>query len=115
MRQLHFVLIFMLLLFAGIPAAFAQKRTISGKISETTDGRLLPFVNVTVKGTSVGTTTNADGLFSIDVPDGSNTLVFSYVGYATQEKALDGSTASVMLEASNNTLDEVVVSGLATP
>jgi len=83
MRQLHLVLVFMLLLIAGIPAAYGQKRTVSGKILEA-NGKPLPFVSVLVKGTNVGTTTNADGVFSIDVPDNSKTLVFSITGFKTQ-------------------------------
>jgi len=79
MKQLHFVLVFMLLLVAGIPAAYAQKRTVSGKISDP-KGTRMAFVNVIVKGTSVGTTSNTDGVFSIDVPEGSNTLVLSSIG-----------------------------------
>ena len=80
MKQLRLVLVFMFLLVT-IPAVFAQKRTVSGKISDA-NGKPLPFVNVTVKGTSVGTTSNSDGVYSISVPQGSNTLVFSFI-YST--------------------------------
>src|SRR5215210_2045909 len=91
MKKLPLVLIFMLSLVAVIPAAFAQKRTVSGKVSET-NGKAIPFVNVTVKGTSAGTTSNADGVYSLTVPEGSNTLVFSFVGYKTQELNISNRT-----------------------
>src|SRR5687768_14349619 len=82
MRHLNSVLIFMFLLVAVIPAAFAQKRTVSGKISDAS-GKGMPFVNVTVKGTNIGTTSNDQGVYSIDVPAGSKTLVYSYTGFGT--------------------------------
>ncbi len=62
MKQLRVVLVFALLLVVGIPAAFAQKRTVSGKISDA-NGKPIPFVNITVKGTTVGTTSNSDGVY----------------------------------------------------
>src|SRR4051812_27846900 len=80
MKRLRVVLAIMLLLIAGIPAAFAQKRTVSGKITDKS-GKPVPFVNVTVKGTTVGTTSNSDGVYSIALPEKSNTLVFTFVGY----------------------------------
>ena len=92
--------------------AVAQS-TVTGVVTSS-EGTPLIGVTVAVKNTTIGTTTNLSGAYTIRIPSSANTLVFSYVGYAPQEKALDGSTASVMLEASNNTLDEVVVSGLAT-
>ncbi len=112
MRQLQVVLIFMLLLIAGIPAAFAQKRAVSGKISDA-NGKPVPFVNVTVKGTSVGTTSNTDGVFSISVPQGSNTLVFSFIGYKSQEVNISNRTSvDVKLEEDAGELASVVVTAL---
>jgi TonB-linked SusC/RagA family outer membrane protein len=112
MRQLHLVLVFMLLLVAGIPAAFAQKRTVSGKISQT-NGKPMPFVNVVIKGTSVGTTSNTDGLFSIDVPEGSKTLVFSFAGHKTQEVNLSGRTSlDISMTEDISELETVVVTAL---
>ncbi|MEP7372591.1 MAG: SusC/RagA family TonB-linked outer membrane protein [Chitinophagaceae bacterium] len=112
MRQLHLVLVFMLLLIAGIPAAFAQKRTVSGKISES-NGKPVPFVNVIVKGTNVGTNSNAEGVFSIDVPDGSNTLVVSIIGYQTQEVKIAGRTnLDITMTTDVNELATVTVTAL---
>src|SRR3954465_10423283 len=84
MKRLRVVLAIMLLLVTGIPAAFAQKRNVSGKITDAS-GKPIPFVNVTVKGTAVGTTSNSDGVYSISVPQGSNTLVFTFIGYRAEE------------------------------
>jgi hypothetical protein len=75
MKQRQLVLALALLLFAGIPAAFAQSRAVTGKISDATGAGMMG-VNVLVKGTNVGTTSNADGVYSINVPEGSNTLVY---------------------------------------
>src|SRR5689334_17597508 len=98
MKQLHVVFVLMLMLLVGIPAAFAQKRTISGKISDA-NGKPIPFVTITVKGTSIGTTSNTEGVYSITVPDGAKTLVFSYVGYKAQEiEIANRSTIDVALE-----------------
>src|SRR4051812_26692578 len=91
MKQLHVVLVFMLLLVTGIFPAFAQKRTVSGKISDKS-GKPIPFVNVTVKGTTVGTTSNSDGVYSIALPEKSNTLVFTFIGYKLQEVNISNRT-----------------------
>jgi TonB-linked SusC/RagA family outer membrane protein len=112
MNKLHVVLVFMLLLVAGIPAAYAQKRTVSGTIADS-KGEHLAGVNVIVKGTSVGTSSNSDGHFEINVPDGSNTLVFSSVGFASQEVNITGrSTIDVTLLEGSNELESVVVTAL---
>lgn len=112
MKQLHLVLVFMLLLFAEIPEAFAQTRTVTGKIS-LPNGQPLPFVNVTVKGTSVGTASNSQGVYSINVPEGSNTLVFSFVGYKLQEINIENrSTIDVTMQESSAELTNVVVTAL---
>src|SRR5688572_4937343 len=62
----------------------AQERTISGILTSSDDGSPLPGINIVVKGTDVGTTTDANGWYSIKVPVGS-TLVFSFVGMQTRE------------------------------
>src|SRR5436189_188629 len=57
---------------------------ISGKISDEA-GQPLPGANVLVKGTTIGTTTDANGEYKLAIPEGSNVLVFSFIGYKTQE------------------------------
>ncbi len=72
-------------------------------------------VSVTIKGSSVGATTNADGAFSIDVPSQKSTLVISNVGYQSQEIPVGNTTNfSINLTTSVNSLSEVVVVGYAT-
>ncbi|WP_114748427.1 SusC/RagA family TonB-linked outer membrane protein [Pleomorphovibrio marinus] len=75
-------------------------------------GESIPGVNVLVKGTSVGTITDIDGSYSINVPQGSNTLVFSFIGYRTREEVMDGrSQINVRLESALSDMEEVVVIG----
>ncbi|WP_303312615.1 TonB-dependent receptor [Hymenobacter sp. BT730] len=77
-------------------------------------GAGLPGVNVVVKGTSNGTQTDADGKFSLTVPDDA-TLVFSFIGYNTQELVVGGRTSlNVTLTAATQTLSDVVVVGYGT-
>jgi TonB-linked SusC/RagA family outer membrane protein len=102
----------MLLLVAGIPAAYAQKRSVSGKISDV-NGTPLPGVNIIVKGTSVGTTSNSDGVYSISLPEKSNTLVFSYVGFTPQEvNVANRSNVDIKLQEDASELERVVVTAL---
>lgn len=63
----------------------AQTTLITGTVTSSDDGSELPGVFVTVKGTTLGTITGADGKFTLQVPSNARTLVFSFVGYVTQE------------------------------
>jgi len=94
--------------------AWAQDRTISGKITDRATSQGLPGVTVIVKGRpTIGTSTNAEGTYSLSVPADANTLVYSFVGFATQEIALTGSnTVSVALATDTKQLNEVVVTAL---
>lgn len=77
-----------------------------------TDGKTpLPGVNVSVTGTSIGTTTNFDGKYTIQVPKDSKTLEFSYLGYQRATKLITNSTMNVILREDHASLDEVVVVG----
>ena len=111
MKQLNVVLVFMLLLVTAIPA-ISQKRTVTGKISDA-NGKPLPFVNVTIKGSSGGTTSNSDGVYSIAVSQGSNTLVFSFVGYKLNEiNVSNRTTVDVTMQEDAGELGGVVVTAL---
>ena len=93
--------------------ALAQNQLVSGKVSAD-DGSALPGVSVVVKGTTVGTTTNADGNYRVDVPANAR-LVFSFVGFDSQEVAVGNrSTIAVRLNASASNLDEVIVTTFGT-
>ena len=86
-------------------------QTVSGVVSDDTNTPI-PGVNVLVKGTSVGTTTDTQGRFTLEVPDGSAVLVFSFIGYQTQEVAVGTQTTiNVTLASDVQALQEVVVVG----
>ncbi|WP_246000714.1 SusC/RagA family TonB-linked outer membrane protein [Pontibacter diazotrophicus] len=95
--------------------AYAQSRTVSGTVTDQATSQGLPGVAVIVKGTSVGTATGPNGGFTVNVPEGSNTLVFRYIGYQTVERSVDNnSTIDVSLAIDNKQLEEVVVVGYGT-
>ncbi|NDV67210.1 carboxypeptidase-like regulatory domain-containing protein [Bacteroides sp. 224] len=88
--------------------------TVMGYVYDT-EGEPLIGVSVQVKGTSVGTITDVDGFFKINIGNYGNTLVFSYIGYIKKEVEIKNKTQlSVVLEEDNQTLDEVVVVGYGT-
>lgn len=100
-------------LVLGVSVAFAQQ-TVKGRVTSADDGSGIPGVNILEKGTSNGTVTDGDGNYTISV--GSNaTLVFSFVGYASQEVAVGSQTdVSVALQSDITALSEVVVIGYGT-
>jgi TonB-linked SusC/RagA family outer membrane protein len=109
MRRL--VLSSVVLLFA-LSAAWAQERTVSGRVTSTEDGSPLPGVNVVLKGSTVGTATDADGRYSISVPGTGGALVFSFIGLQTQEIAIgERTTVNISLALDATQLQEVVVTG----
>lgn len=100
-----------LLLAFVVQLTFAQEKTISGTVSDDT-GLPLPGATVLVKGTSSGTSTDFDGKYSIKVNSG-DVLVFSFVGYATQEITVGSSSSiNLSLEEDAESLEEVVVTAL---
>jgi TonB-dependent starch-binding outer membrane protein SusC len=94
--------------------AWSQSRTVTGKVTSADDGSGLPGVNVIEKGTNNGTGTDADGNYTINV--GSNaTLVFSFVGYQSQEVVVGNQTTiNTNLASDVTSLSEVVVVGYGT-
>ncbi len=99
---------FLLCLFA-IPL-LAQDRVINGKITSSEDNAALPGVNVTIKGTTRGVTSDADGNYSITVPTTASTLVYSFIGYKRLEEAIGNKNIiNVVLAADASTLQEFVV------
>ncbi|WP_276373839.1 SusC/RagA family TonB-linked outer membrane protein [Chryseolinea sp. H1M3-3] len=86
--------------------------TISGKVTDE-NGADFPGVNVLVKGTSVGTSTDINGRYSVEVPDENAVLVFSFIGYATQEITVGSrTTIDLRLDPDVKSLEEVVVTAL---
>jgi TonB-dependent starch-binding outer membrane protein SusC len=103
-----------LLLFV-YSSSFSQTRTITGKITDATDGSGLPGVTILVKGTKTGAQTASDGSFSISVPASATTLVISSVGYASKEVPVGSGSFNITLEKSSaTTLNDVVVIGYGT-
>jgi TonB-linked SusC/RagA family outer membrane protein len=93
----------------------AQERTITGRILSSDDKAGLPGVNVSVKGTTRGTTTDADGAYRIAIPSNNAVLVFSSVGFVTQEVNVGNrSSVDLTLLADDRSLNEVVVVGYGT-
>lgn len=98
---------------AAIPL-IVQGQTVTGKVSGP-DGQGLPGATVVIKGTTNGTTTDMDGRYTVTAFDASDVLVFSFIGFVTQEIALNGRTSlDVSLVEDTPYLDEVVVVGYGT-
>jgi len=94
----------MLLLFTHW--AYAQDRTISGTVTDRS-GAPIAGVNISIKGTSLGTLSDAAGKYSLVVPSTANTIVFSFVGYASQEIAItESAEINVQLEETVSQLSE---------
>ncbi len=104
------LLVFLAFMVSG--TIIAQETTVSGNVSDNVGP--LPGVNIVEQGTTNGVTTDFDGNYTITVAS-SATLVFSYIGYKTQEVAVNGqSTLNVTLEEDSAKLDEVVVVGFGS-
>ena len=90
--------------------AWAQDRTVSGKVTDAESGEGLPGVNVLLKGTSQGVNTDLDGNYKISVPSDGGTLVFTFIGMAKQQVAIGSrSVIDVPMESDVQQLSEVVV------
>ncbi len=95
-------------------AVYAQDLTITGTVTDAADGSSIPGVTVAVKNTTTGAVTDVDGKYSVKVNAGA-ILVFSYVGYTTQEVTIkDQKVVNVALSASISSLNEVIVIGYGT-
>ncbi|EOZ99627.1 TonB-dependent receptor [Indibacter alkaliphilus LW1] len=95
--------------------AFAQSRVVTGTVTSGEDGLPIPGASVVVKGTTTGTATDLDGNYSLNVPQGSNVLVYSFVGSETQEVNIGNrSQVNVVLQPDTRSLEEVIVTGYGT-
>jgi len=114
MMKRKFIITFILLI-AFIGNVIGQELTITGTVTSAEDGTSLPGVNIIIKGTVIGAITDMDGNFSIEVEDPNAVLVFSSVGYTTQEISLEGRSAiDVTMALYILGLEEVVVVGYGT-
>jgi len=103
------ILLFSMLVLSIL--AIAQTRDLSGTVTDKSDGTAIAGANITVKGTSTGTATDADGKFTLSVTSNATTLLVSFIGYQTQEVNITGqSLINISLEASASQLEEVVIS-----
>lgn len=90
--------------------AWAQERTVTGKVTSSEDGSGVPGVSILLKGTTSGTVSDASGSYSLSVPSAGGTLVFSFVGLVTQEVEIGTrSNVDVKMESDVRQLSEVVV------
>ncbi len=103
---------FAMLVFLG-STALAQTKSISGVVKDAS-GETIIAASVIVKGTNIGTVTNIDGEFKLNVPANAQTLVVSYVGMKTEEIKISGNVINVTLTDNARMLDEVVAIGYGT-
>ena len=100
-------------MFTLLNEVIAQTRAISGRVTDRATNEAIPGVTVLVKGTTNGASTNADGGFTLNVPEGGGTLVFSSVGKVTQERTIgNDSQFNISLVEDVKQLSEVVVTAL---
>jgi TonB-linked SusC/RagA family outer membrane protein len=112
MKRLTFLLSLLVLSTVTI---LAQVREISGRVTDADNGEPLPGVAVLIKGTTVGTITNVDGVYTLSVPADAQTLVFTYVGMKTMEENIGGRLAiDVAMAPDVFGLGDIIVTGYAT-
>jgi TonB-linked SusC/RagA family outer membrane protein len=107
MRKKGSLLLFMFISFW----ATAQTLNVKGVVKDATTGDALPGVSIIIKGTSTGTQTDFDGLYSLSKVEKGTVLVFNYLGYKKKEVIVNQETVNADLEESAETLDEIVVVG----
>ncbi len=99
--------------YGTLPPNYNDKiNSVTGNVSGS--GEPLPGASILIKGTTIGTSSDFDGNFSIETPQKNSSLVFSYLGYKTREVPISSNTINVMLEEDYNSLDEIVVVGYGT-
>ncbi len=91
------------------------QNTVSGTVTDAQTGEILPGVNISVKGTTAGTSSNAEGEYTLNVSSLSDTLLFSFIGYQDREVPISGNTTiNVVMNQQTITGDEIVVVGYGT-
>lgn len=104
---------YVLLLLLTVGTAYAQERSVSGKVTSAEDGSALPGVNVVLKGTTAGTVTDAAGSYQLNVPASGGALIFSFIGFKSTEVVIgDRNVVEVALSLDATQLSEVVVTAL---
>jgi len=114
MRKFTFLVA--LMLFIGMQAALAQTRSLSGTVTNADDGSSIPGVSVVVKGTTVGTTTDMQGKYTLTVPADAKILHFSFVGMKTIEVPIGAENViNVSMETEVTAIEEIVITALGIP
>jgi TonB-linked SusC/RagA family outer membrane protein len=104
-----------LFLMGMVLFSFGQDRTITGTVTSSDTRETLPGTSVVAKGTTTGTVTDVDGKYTVPVPPNTTVLVFSFIGYLTQEVEIgDRAVIDVVLVPDQVALDEIVVIGYGT-
>jgi TonB-linked SusC/RagA family outer membrane protein len=101
------LLVSLCFLMLCVTQVYAQNRTITGTVTAKDDGLPMPGVSVKVKGTTVGTQTNTQGKYTLSVPAGATTLIFTFIGYTPFERPI--SSGDVKMSSSGKQLDQVNV------
>ncbi len=115
MQNFTFKLMFIFLFLSASFYAFAQERSVKGKVMDSETNEKLPGVNILVKGTTTGTTTDANGDFQLTIADENTVLVCSFIGYETIEVPVaNKTTITISLVQDIKSLEEVVVVGYGT-
>lgn len=104
----------LILCLIGLQSVFAQSREVSGIVTSADDGMSIPGVSVVVKGTTIGTSTDFDGKYTISVPADAKTLIFSFVGMKETEVIISSSTINLVMESESIGMDEVTVVAYGT-
>jgi TonB-linked SusC/RagA family outer membrane protein len=113
-KKIPLIFSMLLIMCPGLPLRAQNAVNIRGTVSDSS-GEPLVGVNIVVKGTGYGVTSDIDGNYRIDVADGNAALVFSYIGYITSEVVTGNrSMINVVLEEDSKQIDEVVVIGYGT-
>ncbi|CAH8284008.1 TonB-linked SusC/RagA family outer membrane protein [Mariniflexile fucanivorans] len=105
---------FLLLFFSFLTVSAQNKKTVSGTVISSEDNFALPGASIIEKGTNNGTSTDFDGNFSLNVSGNATTLIVSYIGFVSQEVTITNSSLSIIMQADNAKLDEIVVVGYGT-
>ncbi len=105
--------ILLVVMMGMVSFSYAQQITVKGTVTDNSDGTTLIGVTVVQKGTTIGTTTDIDGKYTLTVDQGS-TLVFSYIGYDNQEVLGDKDVIDVAMAAKSELLEEIIVIGYGT-
>jgi TonB-linked SusC/RagA family outer membrane protein len=111
MKKLFSIVILCLI---GLQGVLAQSREISGVVTSADDGLSIPGVSVIIKGTTIGTTTDFDGKYTISVSEEGQILIFSFVGMKSTELPANTNVIDLVMESESIGMDEVIVVGYGT-